>query len=321
MIYPVTRQPVHLSTPESVACTAAGHCILAGTVDGSYQSAALVTADGGTSWHPASRWLAQTPASPSPEAPVVMNCPTVTRCVAIADYVTLPGGVELVGDDGGSSWRVVPVAEAVTGLVAVTCAGAARCLALSTDTVHKGIDLGSFVLRLVGTLGTASWRVAAHLPLAWRVQGITCTSPKRCLIAAVDATASAPNWRGRILESSDGSAHWRLLARSPDNYQALDAISCPTPVTCVGVGSGPPSNGAGIVSSAGAHGSWIARVIPRDIGNLYAIACTSPEHCVAVGTRRGSPAALDTLDDGRSWSASKLPAFVLANASRIDASF
>ena len=515
VIDPVTRQPVHLSTPESVACTNAGHCILAGTVDGSYQSAALVTPDGGTSWQLTSGWLAQTPASPSPEAPVVMTCPTTTRCVAIADYVTIPGGVELVSDDGGSSWRVVssinlagvansllsaralscpspracvvvgtglsgwmfaatstdggaswvgsslpvplaglravscwstkgcmavgsistlqgvavvtldagrhwslrelppgtpslyavscpgagaciamsggpgglvgpyhvvalsttdagahwhvatvaasgsvpalactgattcwavgatsgfsplaevtrdggrtwravPVARAVTGLVAVTCTDPSRCLALSTDTVHNGVDLGSFVLRLVGTSGTASWQVVAHLPLAWRLQGITCTTPKRCLIAAVSATGSAPNWRGRILGSTDGGAHWRLLARSPDNYQALDAISCPTPGPCIGVGSGPPSSGAGIVSSGGANGSWIARVIPSGIGNLYAIACTSPEHCVAVGTRPGSAAALETLDGGRSWSASRLPAFVLANASRIDASF
>lgn len=69
VIDPVTRQPVHLSTPESVACTAAGHCILAGTVDGSYQSAALVTADGGTSWHLASGWLAQTPDHRGPRLP------------------------------------------------------------------------------------------------------------------------------------------------------------------------------------------------------------------------------------------------------------
>ncbi len=62
-------------------------------------------------------------------------------------------------------------------------------------------------------------------------------------------------------------------------------------------------------------------MIPSGIGNLYAIACTSPEHCVAVGSRPGSAAALDTLDGGKTWSASRLPAFVLANASPIDASF
>jgi len=115
-----------------------------------------------------------------------------------------------------------------------------------------------------------------------------------------------------VIYSKDGGSSW-TTATSPGTGE-LSGISCPNTRDCVAVGSstgvaGPPE---GLFTTDGGA-AWTSATLPHGIGYLLTVTCPSSSECIAVGTRGNpvgndvAPAAIYSLDGGRSWSTGKLP--------------
>jgi len=64
----------------------------------------------------------------------------------------------------------------------------------------------------------------------------------------------------------------------------LNAISCPTPTSCVAVGSEIPKAGnSTVLIEAFSRGRWLRMAYPRKIGVLAGVSCPTLDRCIAVG--------------------------------------
>jgi photosystem II stability/assembly factor-like uncharacterized protein len=82
----------------------------------------------------------------------------------------------------------------------------------------------------------------------------------------------------------------------------LSAVSCPTTLDCVAVGSS--SQGGGVVASSRDGGrTWSAQTTPGGVSVLDAVMCIDASHCVAGG----AGVALTTTDGGSTWRSGSLP--------------
>jgi hypothetical protein len=92
--------------------------------------------------------------------------------------------------------------------------------------------------------------------------------------AAVPAGAAAPSWR--VVPTATGAA-----------YGHLSAVSCPTPVMCVAVGTQDSSAGGNRLIEHWNGQKWVAQVSPVPSGtrtsHLAAVKCSSSTFCTAVG--------------------------------------
>jgi hypothetical protein len=109
--------------------------------------------------------------------------------------------------------------------------------------------------------------------------------------------------------STDAGARWRLVTEAAGD-QGVEVLACPTSRRCVGVGNGPPLNGAGVLAGPPAPSRWRAEGTPGGVGKLVAVACPTRHDCVAVGTVPGGAVVLVSQDAGRRWQQAAMPTFV-----------
>ena len=293
---------------------------LRGTVGSASVNSARVTlstGDGGEAW--------DTATLPAGTAVATLDCATPSVCWVGGTSGGIFGPAYLAeSSDGGHSWQPSSLPTGLPGVAGLSCSGPGDCLAVTADADLVADPVkGSAVIRLVGTTEGGRWQRVGTIPPVWAPTGVGdttsatpqllhCTGAGHCLLATADERGGAPSWRGRVLATTDGGHRWTVAGKSPDSYQALDAIACPGVDTCVGVGSGRPDKGAGVIATtaAGTHPAVVA--IPGGVGNLYGVTCPGAARCVAVGTALGSAAALVSADGGRTWRPASLPPWLAA---------
>ncbi|TMM07989.1 MAG: hypothetical protein E6G00_13415, partial [Actinobacteria bacterium] len=261
------------------------------------------------------------------------SCPTTTACVAVGSL-----GAILTSTDGGSSWSArgglgapgsdpfdlppqgapaeIPESSDAHPLDAVSCAGAATCVAVgelgkveTTSNLSSGggtwsahgsntanrltavsCPSASSTCYAVGDYGTilkssdsgASWSSQA---LKGRfhnafLSGISCADASHCVAVGV---------QGLIIATNDGKS-WASVSSPTQAY--LSAVSCASASSCLAVGS----NGTVLATNNGGS-KWSAQTAPSG-DDLYAVSCSSSSNCIAAGSD-GTVAS--TADGGTSW--------------------
>jgi hypothetical protein len=110
---------------------------------------------------------------------------------------------------------------------------------------------------------------------------------------------------------------WTVVTTpQPSDMTMLNAVSCPTPSSCVAVGTDASAT-AGYVNlvQTGTGGVWSSATVPDPPNSIQSIlkgvACTSARSCVAVGygiTRHGENAFPESdVWNGTAWTVRKVP--------------
>jgi hypothetical protein len=180
-----------------------------------------------------------------------VSCANTTYCFAVGVDTNVAGGsglgsksYTLIERWNGSAWSIATSPNpgaSYSALSSVSCPTATSCVAVgSFFSSGKGPLSQSLIVRWNGT----TWaRVASADPATARVTslaGVSCTSAMNCF--AVGGAAPGNSVYTPLVKSLAGTTWSNTAAPNPggvsNNY--LNAVTCPSPSTCIAVGSSGP---------------------------------------------------------------------------------
>jgi hypothetical protein len=268
--------PNQFTTLNSVSCTSPGNCVAVGeyvptTASGSSTDVqAMVVAEAGGVWGPASQLALPSGAASSPARQFALlggvTCTSAGNCTAVGSYT-----------DGGGSNQ--PLVETETN----GNWGTGKALAPPPDAA-----------------------AGAGAQLA-QLLGVACTSVGNCVAVGVYADSSSQFHPMYVAETGGvwGQASKLILpadASTSPQLAGLSSVACTGPGSCEAVGSYEDTQGSGdyqAMVAAETGGVWGAAVrlkLPANIPTapgaqnaaLNSIGCTSAGNCVAVGNYNGT---------------------------------
>jgi photosystem II stability/assembly factor-like uncharacterized protein len=249
-------------------------------------------------------------------------------------------------NNGGHQWTITTfggggILHTLDCSDASTCTGVSIPIADSRLAPTGGFATASAPWSLVHTVdGGQSW-TSYVLPAGDRVTGLSCGTPKSCVVSGSDGAVSSALPLGFVMSTSDGGSHWRL-GTEPSNFSfgGMSEISCATASNCMAIGltsipnpspCGPPPEHnpppgtnscstspialvtAVVVTNDGGS-SWTTRTLPADVPNpsLSSLSCPSAKVCWLSGSEAvpivisnvrdgGSSVLLGTSDGGETW--------------------
>lgn len=200
-----------------VVCTSTAACIAIGVENGGTKDARpLVEHWDGTAWS-----LVGSPAVPAAVLESI-SCPSATNCFVVGIKDTMSGlGRPLIEHWNGHEFTLSPVPSGGGQLFSVSCGGPASCVAVGN---------GGGGTALVVDLAGGSWHTSPH-PRSSDFAATACVSPSSCYaVGGVTAHWNGQTWGlGGPVAAYGGSTG---LARGAQ----LQALSCPAPTECIGVG-------------------------------------------------------------------------------------
>jgi hypothetical protein len=304
---------------QAVSCPASLECVAVGTAAST--TYALRTKDGGRSWSAQSMAAAVVSLS-------AVSCGSSLDCVAVG-FQPVPGqqfsdafeGAVVATSDGGLSWRLVSLPSGVASLSAVSCATAARCVALGdappAASTSGIVPTGTYqAIALATRNGGTTWSSPVAIPVISAVQGVSCSTTSSCVAVGQQFPTNPPGPAIPVAEvTRDGGKVWDGHPL-PGRGEEPTGISCASSSLCVAVGAvthgvlsgntlglllpmGAVVPGALMISSdGGIHWSLSTKL---GVGNLVGVSCPSPTSCAAVGRNRaGTGSVLLTGDPGQS---------------------
>jgi hypothetical protein len=288
----------------SVACPALRACTAVGSyLDANNRSQLLVERWDGTRWS-----IQQAPgppnmnASPSLEIAARLNgvsCSSPSACTAVGSYSPQsqpPYSLPLVERWNGSSWSIqhpsTPARVTDAGLGSVSCPSASSCTAVGTFHLRvKRLNPPGPSQTLIEHWNGSTWSIEhAGTPVAVPAPAsVTCASPKNCTVLWSNGADSYG--QRALMEHWNGGA-WSIQRRPEPAGAfgiALNGLSCPSPSSCVAVGSyGNRISAEQRLAERWNGRSWSALGSPDPIGaaipSVTGIACPSSTACVAVGS-------------------------------------
>jgi photosystem II stability/assembly factor-like uncharacterized protein len=306
---PHAAAPKGISTLWGVSCPSVTHCVAVGTANGSTRSkyipGATGTVNGGASWYKGRL-------QGGPNQVVNISCATEKKCVGVGFTGSASGNFTagtVVTSNGGRSWTGHLLAGAAGMLNAVACPSTTRCVAVGANVAADG-EVSSLVF--VTSDGGTSWVPGTLQNGTGVLADVSCPTTNVCLAVGTSLPTSGSSPAGMdVIYSKDGGSSW-TTATSPGTGE-LSGISCPNSRDCVTVGSsnglaGPPQS----LFTTDSGGAWSSATLPDGIGYLSKVTCPSSRECIALGTHGNPvanavpPAAIYSLDGGRSWSTGKL---------------
>jgi hypothetical protein len=301
----------------SVACLSARNCLAVGA---DYHTGTPLA----ETWN-GTRWQAVSVRLPSGASDALLDgvaCPaaTGTYCVVVGVVIKGSTGEPLAETWNGKTWTpVLPPAPAGSHLEAVSCLSSKSCVAVGV--------VGSSSAGSIGTLLTESWNgskwtrgkisAPAHTQGGF-LDGVSCATVSFC-VATGAVFAGSNGDESPLIEGWNGRA-WAImkLATPKTSIQTgLYAVSCPSPKSCVTVGSG----GNVLAGSIGYAEAWngktwaLTSAVPWPKGTtdpwLYGVSCPAVGHCVTVGLTDWNPDSNATLSgraaaatwNGKAWKA------------------
>jgi photosystem II stability/assembly factor-like uncharacterized protein len=258
-------------------------------------------------------------------------CTSTVRCLSVGGAASAYGEVATVKETStaGRTWSTSYSLHQVSGLRAITCMTASRCVAIGWVQART---VNGIVLETADA--GRSWRVVDRV--VGRENTLTDVAcPTRTTCLAVGSTDAA-------LRSTDGGAHWSRVVL-PQLTGSETVLACSTSSVCVANGTDLVSRGnvAYVTTNAGATWSpspfapsfatgltcptvlrcitlsrsyddarivlssdggltWSpAPVVPR-MRALRSVSCLGPTWCIAVGAAT-RPAILVSRDGGMRW--------------------
>ncbi|HEY7946092.1 MAG TPA: hypothetical protein VID75_00370 [Acidimicrobiales bacterium] len=309
-----TQAPLPAKVPSTsaasltaVACPALRFCVAVGSYFDA-QPSALGLVD----TFSAGRWTASPPPPPPPNAnaaPEVflqtVTCPATDACVAIGSYVdtnrNIPGLIETLAR---GTW--IPTAVPRAAVFAVTCPAPGSCVAVGSTYGKTGRLHG-----LIDTLSRGTWSARqAPLPESGAtdrspvLDAVTCPAVGSCV--AIGAYTNTRLGHDDLIDVLHGSMWTPARVPLPGEGGAHhDALTCPTPASCVAVGSYLDTGGTalhGLVEtlSGATWTTWRAPLPPNAEGqnpdaSFDAMTCPTLGTCVAVGWYRDATGATQGL--------------------------
>lgn len=247
---------------DSVACTAASHCLAVG----SYRIKTAREFALAESWN-GSTWARQTvPVGHAAYASV--SCPRANLCLAVGTAGKRSGRPAAALWNGSTWHRLTTPKPRGFGenLSGVSCAGATRCLT-------------------VGTIGASAWkggtsltRLSTPSQAAGGLFVVSCARSSDCL--AVGSPFGEFSGGGNVAIAWNGSK-WRGIRENRSD--ALAAISCVTSSDCLAVGSylNESDDTATLAQSWGGKAWRLVR--PRGLlGDFLGTSCVSRSFCMAT---------------------------------------
>lgn len=227
---------VSVSCPMVSACVAVGYTATDLPGGRTTESTVVETWDG-RSWTAAK---APGPANASSGLSSV-SCPSASRCVAVGQFAPRsdPGLTHpLIESFDGTTWSKATLPPKVTEdpgiLYDVACGSLGHCTAVG-NTQTRRLSGSALVLTLTGTTWSTN-------PAALRQRGdvsvstVSCASSGGCVASGLSWSSleAAPD---SVLARVDASG-WHELS-APPRSAAIEGVACPTPASCVVVGSRP----------------------------------------------------------------------------------
>jgi hypothetical protein len=297
-----------------VPATDGERCLAVGaSIAGDARTTDLTVVGDGTSW--------QRAGSPHrPDAATTMlsavSCVRANLCFAVG-YDTARGSAgqrSVSAQWNGSSWRVVPTPDPVTGdgstveLSDVSCASSIRCVAVGSYSTGSGRSTP-----LALNWNGQSWeQLELHLPsgvTGGGLTGIDCPTARVCVAVG---TQTGDEDTAPVTAYVDGMTVELGSAAARDDVAVLVSVSCTSTTACTAVGHSSSDIWDRTLVETLAGSDWTIVDSPdRDEFNndLFAISCTSAASCLAVGQheRGGRTRTLAERWDGVSWQLSAAP--------------
>jgi hypothetical protein len=313
--------PDGVTFTSALSCASATDCAAGGLYYGQ-QPVYLTTASGGHSWtvRPLRADVGQI---------LDLECITATTCRGLASasanvanqgFGLFVSGMHFVTtSDGGRSFTVAPF-PAGASIQSVTCPTASHCVAIG---VHSNFSPRTGPNLDHGVLLTSDDRGLTWQRHAWPkgygpgpVPEVTCVDASHCaMIGFIERNGTVKDQFGYtsgkdavqytvIAFSSDGGATWTASALPHSiPYPMMDALTCPTALTCYAAGSDLIAQRIGNTYNAGssvvaithdAGRTWqrVTFAVPAkvpggmqgdsfmDIGQIQ---CPRPDACIAIG--------------------------------------
>lgn len=214
-----------------------------------------------------------------------VSCPSSSTCTAVGSYFDNSFTAQTLAESwDGSSWSVVasptPTDSPNTALYGVSCASAARCLAVGHSYSPSFAGKDDNLAELWN--GTSWTIVGSPSPsTASALYGISCARASRCL--AVGLFFNSSNDYQTLAELWNGSA-LSIVNQDAD----LSGVSCFDAAHCVAVGSAFGDTSVSETRAEvwnGRRWSSVRTPNPADSEGSYlqGVDCVSADYCVAVG--------------------------------------
>lgn len=292
----------------AVTCVTASDCWAVGRTDDGYSETVLMRWDG-DSW--------KVVPSPSVEKAanglVDITCLSSSSCWAVGYQITVfPAGVHtLVQHWDGTSWQIIPSANAATGfsaLYGVACTSDTDCWAVG---FHNS---GSLAQTLIERWDGTSWQIVSspnvgsdHNVLA----AVTCLSASDCRAVGYTGVEGATNavvaqWNGTAWTSS-------ALPQQPNSQEdLLRSVTCNSTSDCWAVGDSYDGVLGHPLIERWDGTSWTSALAPNGAADnyLFRVACSSASDCWAVGRSNNATIDPELFDqdlilhwNGSDWSA------------------
>ena len=294
-----------------IACTSATSCTAVGFIlsfNGAFPNGPLVE-----QWNGAA-WTIQPSAPTTGGYLVAISCSAADACTAVG---ALDGAIAERWN--GLAWTLQPVpssGDPSTVLAGVSCPTARFCMAVGVD--HVSVSGGDTTTTTADSWNGTAWLVSA--PLQPRGAARSTLNAVSCASSTACRAVGGSDVSGPLVEGWNGS-RW-VRQSTPDRpspalagreITAMNAVSCPTRATCIGVGflnqSSRTTNLLGLISNSG---GWQSQTMPEPNNAstfLAAVACPTSKECVGVG-RFDTPtfsAPIAETRNGGTWAIQALP--------------
>jgi photosystem II stability/assembly factor-like uncharacterized protein len=223
----------------------------------------------------------------------------------------------LVGDISQAGWQVENTPA--SGSQSLVCMTASTCYAdgNSSDPVAPGSTptFPQTVIEVTHDGGT-TWTSSVPAPGIELVSSLTCAATNTCMIAGAPASPSATD---HIYITTNGGQTWTSNPMPTESEGDVE-LSCTTASTCVALEHRAEqrgvANGSDVFTTFDGGQNWTTTPLSDGFWS-YSLQCSAGGHCVAVGdtvspsgttTSLPTATALYSVDGGRTWSASTLPA-------------
>ena len=316
-----------------VTCASATSCVAGGTYySASHSTLPMIAAESGGKWKAVATLRLPSNALSGVDQSATgtpVACPAKTSCVAVGSYRTAAGLGAFIATGSGHKWgtafsptwpkgAIVPPVGYLSG---VSCAGRGTCVAVGgyTDAAGNGEPM------VVAESGK-HWRRASAIRLPSNAAAnpdahLTAVSCPKAGDCEAVGTYTATGNQGEALAVGETKGRWGKAAEiklpkvNVEPLAELLSVSCPSPGSCVAVGSYITLSGlmaALAVREVRSH--WQPGVhltaLPAgaatgnsQLANLNGVSCTSSQ-CVAVGQYtdpQGGQLAMAISESGGKW--------------------
>jgi hypothetical protein len=273
-----------------VSCVGTSFCVTVGTAN----SGLVADQWNGTAW---SAGTPPAPASTTSSEFDAVTCTSSTNCVAVGDVSTSTSTTPLIEQYNGTAWTIatapVPTGSTSATLEAVSCSGAAFCIATGENTVTD-------TTTLIEVWNGASWSIVSSpngstaTGSSNSLVGVSCIGTAFC--QAVGSFDDGTNPNRTLIEQWNGSV-WTVVTSpnaSDSEGDGLSAVDCFSPTTCSAVGETSATVGAFVPTAAVWNGTtWSAATAPALAPGAAqteasGVSCLTDWQCVAVGATNAS---------------------------------